>query len=85
MRVFIASDLHFEFHVDRGAALVESLPDADVLVCPGDLAVAPLLGDALALLLLHPEKSLHLCEIARVAVYFPLSNSRRRFRMGIIS
>ena len=51
MRVFIASDLHFEFHVDRGAALVESLPDADVLVCPGDLAVAPLLGDALALLL----------------------------------
>lgn len=51
MRVFIASDLHFEFHVDRGAALVESLPDADVLVCPGDLAVAPLLGDALGLLL----------------------------------
>jgi Icc-related predicted phosphoesterase len=51
MRVLIASDLHFEFHEDRGVALLDSLPPADVLVCPGDLAVAPLLGDALGLLL----------------------------------
>lgn len=55
MRVFIASDLHFEFHADGGAALLASLPDADVLVCPGDLAVARLLGDALGMLLARYE------------------------------
>jgi Icc-related predicted phosphoesterase len=51
MRIVVASDLHFEFHKDRGLALANSLAPADVLVCPGDLAVAPILGDALALLL----------------------------------
>jgi Icc-related predicted phosphoesterase len=51
MRVLVASDLHFEFHADRGVALADSLAPADVLLCPGDLAVAPLLGDALGMLL----------------------------------
>lgn len=61
MRILIASDLHFEFHPDRGAALVESLAPADVLVCPGDAAVAPLLGDALGLLL---ERYAHVIFVA---------------------
>ena len=61
MRILVASDLHFEFHADRGAALVESLAPADVLVCPGDVAVAPLLGDALALLL---ERYAHVVFVA---------------------
>src|SRR5687767_12863168 len=51
MRLLVASDLHFEFQRDRGVALASSLAPADVLVCAGDLAVAPLLGEALALLL----------------------------------
>jgi Icc-related predicted phosphoesterase len=61
MRVLIASDLHFEFHADCGAALLASLPEADVLVCPGDLAIAPLLGDALGKLL---ERYAHVVFVA---------------------
>lgn len=61
MRILVASDLHFEFHADRGAALARTLAPADVLVCPGDVAVAPLLGDALALLL---ERYAHVVFVA---------------------
>lgn len=59
--MLIASDLHFEFHADAGAALLASLPEADVLVCPGDLAIAPLLGDALGKLL---ERYAHVVFVA---------------------
>lgn len=55
MRLLLASDLHFEFQADRGAALVDRLAPADVLVCAGDLCVAPLLGDALGMLLVRFE------------------------------
>jgi len=51
MRALLVSDLHFEFHRDEGISLVESLPDADVLLCPGDLSNAAGLWDALLLLL----------------------------------
>ncbi|MEO8180067.1 MAG: metallophosphoesterase [Deltaproteobacteria bacterium] len=61
MRVLIASDLHFEFHADSGTALLDSLPEADVLVCPGDLSIAPLLGDALGKLL---ERYAHVVFVA---------------------
>ncbi len=61
MRVLIASDLHFEFHRDGGVALLDSLPQADVLLCPGDLTVAPLLGDGLAMLL---ERYAHVVFVA---------------------
>jgi Icc-related predicted phosphoesterase len=61
MRILIASDLHFEFHADGGLALVDSLPRADVLVCPGDLTVAPLLGDGLGKLL---ERYAHVVFVA---------------------
>ncbi len=61
MRVLVASDLHFEFHADRGVALANSLAPADVLVCPGDLAVAPLLGAALGMLL---ERFAHVVFVA---------------------
>ena len=39
MDLLIASDLHAEFHADRGAGLVASLADADVAVLAGDLGV----------------------------------------------
>jgi Icc-related predicted phosphoesterase len=61
MRVLIASDLHCEFHGDGGGALVDSLAEADVLICPGDLAVAALLGDALGKLL---ERYAHVVFVA---------------------
>jgi Icc-related predicted phosphoesterase len=50
MKALIASDLHFEFHKDAGKAFVESLPDADVLVCAGDLCDARGICAALKLL-----------------------------------
>ena len=61
MRVLIASDLHFEFHADSGAALLASLPEADVFVCPGDLTIAAGLGDALGKLL---ERYAHVVFVA---------------------
>ena len=51
MKALLVSDLHFEFHRDHGHSLVESLPDADVLLCPGDLTNAARIWDALLLLL----------------------------------
>lgn len=51
MKALLVSDLHFEFHRDGGQSLVKSLPDADVLLCPGDLADAAGVWDALLLLL----------------------------------
>jgi len=47
MRALLVSDLHFEFHRDGGQSFVESLPDADVLLCPGDLSDASGIWDAL--------------------------------------
>ena len=51
MRALLVSDVHFEFHRDAGLSFVGSLPDADVLLCPGDLTDAAGLWDALLLLL----------------------------------
>lgn len=51
MQALLVSDLHFEFHRDKGRSLVNSLPDADILLCPGDLCDAAGLCDALLLLL----------------------------------
>lgn len=51
MDALVASDLHFEFHRDAGQSFVASLPNADVLLCPGDLTNAAGLWDALLLLL----------------------------------
>jgi Icc-related predicted phosphoesterase len=48
--VIIASDLHFEFHRDRGVSLARSLGDADVLVCAGDLSNTNGVEDGLRLL-----------------------------------
>lgn len=50
MRALLASDLHFEFHRDGGEAMVNSLPDADVLICPGDLDDSIGIEDSLRLL-----------------------------------
>lgn len=51
MRFAVASDLHFEFHRDKGVALVETLPETDVIVVAGDLANAQCLWNSLVLLL----------------------------------
>jgi Icc-related predicted phosphoesterase len=51
MKALLVSDLHFEFHRDGGLSFVESLPEADVLLCPGDLSNARGIWDALLLLL----------------------------------
>ena len=56
MKALVASDLHFEFHRDGGQSFVASLPEADVLLCPGDLSNAAGIWDALLLLL---EKYAH--------------------------
>lgn len=54
MKVRVASDLHFEFHQDRGALLAAELAvglgPADVLVVAGDLDCALGIEDALKLL-----------------------------------
>lgn len=50
MKLAIASDLHFEFYRDAGLHLVDRLPEADVLICAGDLATSTGLGAALDLL-----------------------------------
>ena len=51
MKLALASDLHFEFHRDGGVALTADLPEADILLCPGDLSNAAGIWDALLLLL----------------------------------
>lgn len=56
MKALVVSDLHFEFHRDGGRTLVESFPDADVCLCPGDLSNAAGIWDALLILL---EKYAH--------------------------
>ncbi len=50
MRLQVLSDLHLEFHADRGAQFVRLLrpQGVDVLVVAGDLAVAGLLTEALS-------------------------------------
>lgn len=50
MKLAIASDLHFEFYPDAGVELVERLPEADMLICAGDLATSTGLPAALNLL-----------------------------------
>lgn len=50
MKLLIASDLHFEFHADHGVSMVQSLTEADVLVCAGDLSSSSGVGAALELL-----------------------------------
>jgi Icc-related predicted phosphoesterase len=50
VKLLVASDLHFEFHADHGASMVQSLAPADVLVCAGDLSSSSRLEEALNLL-----------------------------------
>lgn len=51
MKAYICSDLHCEFHEDGGRKLiVKVLPEADIAIVAGDLAVADGLGPALKLL-----------------------------------
>jgi predicted phosphodiesterase len=52
MKLQLISDLHFEFHADKGASFVNSLnPEGvDVLVVAGDLAVGEQISDALGLI-----------------------------------
>ena len=51
MNVQLLSDLHIEFHQDRGAAWIDALDptDVDVLILAGDIAEVKdeLLGDVL--------------------------------------
>jgi Icc-related predicted phosphoesterase len=49
-RLMVMSDLHLEFHPDRGAAFVAALDpaDVDVLILAGDIASGTCIGDALA-------------------------------------
>jgi hypothetical protein len=75
MRLLVASDLDFEFQRGRGAALASSLAPADVLVCAGDLAVAPLLGEALALLL---ERYSHVVFVEQPALWVTRRARRTR-------
>ena len=51
-RVRVLSDLHLEFHRDRGASFVESLgpPECDLLVVAGDLCGLPLIEPSLDML-----------------------------------
>ena len=46
--VFIASDLHIDWHRDRGAGLIKSFPDADIGVFAGDLCEHSMLNETLA-------------------------------------
>jgi Icc-related predicted phosphoesterase len=39
MKILPISDLHFEFHADHGESFVKSLPEADVVILAGDIAV----------------------------------------------
>lgn len=50
MEFLVASDLHFEFHADNGSSFVDSMPDAEVLVCAGDLSDSKGIESALYLL-----------------------------------
>jgi Icc-related predicted phosphoesterase len=50
MQAIIFSDLHFEFHPDHGRELIETLADAEVAICAGDLSNAQGLANALRLL-----------------------------------
>ncbi len=51
MKAYICSDLHCEFHADGGRELItRTLPDADVAIVAGDLALAGGLREALTLL-----------------------------------
>jgi Icc-related predicted phosphoesterase len=62
MRILPVSDLHFEFHPDRGRAFVEGLPkDADVLVVAGDLSTKRLLMSALRMLCSSFEHVVFVC------------------------
>ena len=55
MNILILSDLHFEFHKDGGKAFVANMADADVCLCPGDLADAASIWDSLLLMLTKYE------------------------------
>ena len=52
MKILIASDLHFEYYIrDKWKKFVDKMPEADVLVCPGDLATSSFITLALVVLL----------------------------------
>lgn len=51
MKAYVCADLHCEFHADGGRELIARvLPDADLIIVAGDLAVAAGLRQALGLL-----------------------------------
>lgn len=72
MKIQVLSDLHFEFHPDRGRAFVDSLDPsiADVLVLAGDIATGDLLLDALKL---FKEKFEHVVFVAGNHEYYGCS------------
>lgn len=51
MKFTYASDLHLDFHDDKGKALVESLPHAEIIILAGDVSNFPQLWDSLMLFL----------------------------------
>ena len=50
MKALVLSDLHFEFHRDGGLSFLDSLPSADIALCPGDISSAHGIEEALSLL-----------------------------------
>ena len=47
LRLLVLSDIHVEFHRDGGRSFIDSLPEADVAVLPGDIVVTNKSTDAL--------------------------------------
>ncbi len=47
MKLWVMSDLHWEFHADGGASFLKSLPDVtyDVAVIPGDICSFTMIGE----------------------------------------
>lgn len=55
-QIFVASDLHVDFHADQGEMLIDSFPDTDIGVLAGDLCQWNLLEETLTKLCHHfPE------------------------------
>lgn len=61
MRLTIASDLHFEFHRDKGRAFLKTMPHTDGIVLAGDLSTYAGLDEALR----------RICDRYQQVVYLP--------------
>jgi Icc-related predicted phosphoesterase len=51
LNFLLVSDVHLDFHPDKGEAFVAGLPDAEGVIIAGDLAVADMLDDCLRMFL----------------------------------